>query len=81
MRGRAELHLKRMIVGGFERVFEIGRVFRNEGTSSRHNPEFTTVELYQARTPVHVPLQSTALLSQRTLLVHPAPAGRGPLCG
>lgn len=38
-----------MIVGGFERVFEIGRVFRNEGTSSRHNPEFTTVELYQAR--------------------------------
>jgi lysyl-tRNA synthetase class II len=49
VRGRAELHLKRMIVGGFERVFEIGRVFRNEGTSSRHNPEFTTVELYQAR--------------------------------
>ena len=44
---RAELHLKRMVVGGLERVFEIGRVFRNEGTSSRHNPEFTTVELYQ----------------------------------
>lgn len=43
----AELHLKRMVVGGLERVFEIGRVFRNEGTSSRHNPEFTTVELYQ----------------------------------
>lgn len=37
-----------MIVGGFERVFEIGRIFRNEGISSRHNPEFTSVELYQA---------------------------------
>ena len=46
---RAELHLKRMVVGGLERVFEIGRVFRNEGTSSRHNPEFTTVELYQVQ--------------------------------
>ena len=45
----AELHLKRMVVGGLERVFEIGRVFRNEGTSSRHNPEFTTVELYQVQ--------------------------------
>jgi lysyl-tRNA synthetase, class II len=43
-----ELHLKRLIVGGMERVFEIGRVFRNEGLSSRHNPEFTMLELYQA---------------------------------
>lgn len=43
-----ELHLKRMIVGGVERVFEIGRVFRNEGVSPRHNPEFTMLELYQA---------------------------------
>jgi lysyl-tRNA synthetase, class II len=43
-----ELHLKRLIVGGFERVFEIGRVFRNEGLSTRHNPEFTMLELYQA---------------------------------
>lgn len=43
-----ELHLKRMIVGGFERVYEIGRVFRNEGISTRHNPEFTLLELYQA---------------------------------
>jgi lysyl-tRNA synthetase, class II len=43
-----ELHLKRLIVGGFERVFEIGRVFRNEGISPRHNPEFTMLELYQA---------------------------------
>ncbi|TCT14669.1 lysyl-tRNA synthetase class II [Natranaerovirga pectinivora] len=45
-----ELHLKRLIVGGFERVYEIGRVFRNEGLSIRHNPEFTLIELYQAYT-------------------------------
>src|SRR4029079_15627602 len=43
-----ELHLKRLIVGGLERVFEIGRIFRNEGVSHRHNPEFTMMELYQA---------------------------------
>ena len=43
-----ELYLKRLTVGGFERVFEIGRVFRNEGLSTRHNPEFTMLELYQA---------------------------------
>ncbi len=43
-----ELYLKRLVVGGFERVFEIGRVFRNEGLSPRHNPEFTMLELYQA---------------------------------
>ena len=45
-----ELYLKRLIVGGMERVFEIGRVFRNEGTETRHNPEFTLMELYQAYT-------------------------------
>ena len=45
-----ELHLKRLIVGGFERVYEIGRVFRNEGMDTRHNPEFTMLELYQAYT-------------------------------
>jgi lysyl-tRNA synthetase class 2 len=43
-----ELHLKRLIVGGLERVYEIGRIFRNEGISTRHNPEFTMMELYQA---------------------------------
>ena len=48
LRIATELHLKRMVVGGFERVFELGRVFRNEGVSTRHNPEFTSVELYQA---------------------------------
>jgi lysyl-tRNA synthetase class 2 len=45
-----ELYLKRMLVGGFDRVFEMGRVFRNEGLSRRHNPEFTMIELYQAYT-------------------------------
>jgi lysyl-tRNA synthetase class 2 len=45
-----ELHLKRMLVGGFDRVFEIGRVFRNEGLSRRHNPEFTMLEVYQGYT-------------------------------
>lgn len=45
-----ELHLKRLLVGGFDRVYEIGRIFRNEGLSRRHNPEFTMLELYQAYT-------------------------------
>jgi len=48
MRIAIELHLKRLIVGGMERVYEIGRVYRNEGMSTRHNPEFTMMELYQA---------------------------------
>jgi lysyl-tRNA synthetase class 2 len=48
-----ELHLKRLVVGGMERVFEIGRVFRNEGLSPRHNPEFTMLELYQAYADYH----------------------------
>ena len=48
MRIAIELHLKRLIVGGFEKVYEIGRVFRNEGISTRHNPEFTMIELYEA---------------------------------
>lgn len=48
LRIATELPLKRLVVGGFEKVFELGRIFRNEGISTRHNPEFTTVELYQA---------------------------------
>jgi len=48
LRIATELHLKRLVVGGFEKVFELGRIFRNEGISTRHNPEFTTLELYQA---------------------------------
>ena len=50
MRIATELNLKRLIVGGFERVYEIGRIFRNEGMDTRHNPEFTTIELYEAYT-------------------------------
>ncbi len=53
MRIALELHLKRLIVGGFEKVYEIGRVFRNEGISVRHNPEFTLLELYEAYTDFH----------------------------
>jgi len=48
LRIATELHLKRLVVGGFEKVFELGRLFRNEGISTRHNPEFTTIEIYQA---------------------------------
>ena len=48
LRIATELHLKRLIVGGFEKVFEMGRIFRNEGVSTKHNPEFTSIELYQA---------------------------------
>ncbi len=48
LRIATELHLKRMVVGGFEKVYELGRIFRNEGISTRHNPEFTSVEIYQA---------------------------------
>lgn len=48
LRIATELHLKRMLVGGIEKVFEIGRIFRNEGISTRHNPEFTTIEMYEA---------------------------------
>ncbi|KAI9112821.1 hypothetical protein K1719_016138 [Acacia pycnantha] len=48
LRIATELHLKRMMVGGIEKVYEIGRIFRNEGISTRHNPEFTTIEMYEA---------------------------------
>lgn len=53
LRIATELHLKRLIVGGFEQVYEIGRIFRNEGMDTKHNPEFTTIELYQAYTDYH----------------------------
>ena len=68
-----ELYLKRLIVGGLERVYEIGRVFRNEGVDTRHNPEFTLMELYQAYTDYegmmeltesHVPLSGRKGLRQ-----------------
>ena len=53
LRIETELHLKRLVVGGLERVYEVGRIFRNEGMDTRHNPEFTTVEMYQAYTDYH----------------------------
>ena len=53
MRIATELHLKRLIVGGMERVYEVGRIFRNEGMDPKHNPEFTSIELYQAFTDFH----------------------------
>lgn len=53
MRIAIELHLKRLIVGGLEKVYEIGRVYRNEGISTRHNPEFTMIELYEAYADYH----------------------------
>lgn len=53
LRIATELHLKRLIVGGMEKVYEIGRIFRNEGMSPRHNPEFTTIEVYQAYADYH----------------------------
>ncbi|MBW4655413.1 MAG: lysine--tRNA ligase [Kaiparowitsia implicata GSE-PSE-MK54-09C] len=53
LRIATELHLKRLVVGGFEKVFEIGRIFRNEGISTRHNPEFTSIEVYWAYGDYH----------------------------
>ena len=53
LRIATELHLKRLVVGGFEKVFELGRIFRNEGVSTRHNPEFTSIEVYQAYGDYH----------------------------
>ena len=60
-----ELYLKRLIVGGLERVYEIGRVFRNEGIDTRHNPEFTLMELYQAYTDYHGMMDLTENMFRR----------------
>jgi lysyl-tRNA synthetase class 2 len=62
LRIATELYLKRCVIGGFERVFEIGRVFRNEGISPRHNPEFTMLEAYQAYADYHDMMQLTERL-------------------
>lgn len=59
LRIATELHLKRLIVGGLEKVYEIGRIFRNEGMSVKHNPEFTTVEIYEAYTDYHGMMELT----------------------
>ncbi|MEB3260080.1 MAG: lysine--tRNA ligase [Cyanobacteriota bacterium] len=62
LRIATELHLKRLVVGGFERVYELGRIFRNEGVSTRHNPEFTSVEIYQAYADYHTMMELTERL-------------------
>ena len=59
LRIATELHLKRLIVSGFDKVYEIGRIFRNEGLSTRHNPEFTSIELYQAYVDYHEMMKIT----------------------
>jgi len=63
-----ELYLKRLIVGGLERVYEIGRVFRNEGMSQKHNPEFTMLELYQAYTDYHGMMDITERICRKAAL-------------
>jgi lysyl-tRNA synthetase class 2 len=68
LRVAPELHLKRLLVGGFERVFEINRSFRNEGMDPHHNPEFTTFEAYQAFTDMHGMAQLTRELIQEACL-------------
>jgi lysyl-tRNA synthetase class 2 len=62
LRIATELHLKRLVVGGFERVYEMGRIFRNEGISTRHNPEFTSIEVYQAYGDYHDMMELTEAL-------------------
>jgi lysyl-tRNA synthetase class 2 len=59
LRIATELHLKRLIVGGLEKVYEIGRIFRNEGMSIKHNPEFTSIEIYEAYTDYHGMMELT----------------------
>lgn len=71
LRIATELHLKRLVVGGFERVYEIGRLFRNEGVSTTHNPEFTTIEFYQAYATFHELMDlSEVLLRHLAMAVH-----------
>lgn len=66
-----ELHLKRLIVGGMERVYEIGRIFRNEGMDATHNPEFTMIELYQAYADFQDIMNITrGIIQQATKAVH-----------
>ena len=65
LRIATELHLKRLIVGGLEKVYEIGRLFRNEGMDTRHNPEFTTIEFYEAYTDVYGMMDLTESVIRR----------------
>ena len=68
LRIATELHLKRLVVGGFEKVYELGRVFRNEGISTKHNPEFTSIELYEAYADYNDMMDLTEDLIKRVCL-------------
>ncbi|XP_010534860.1 PREDICTED: lysine--tRNA ligase, chloroplastic/mitochondrial [Tarenaya hassleriana] len=71
LRIATELHLKRMLVGGFEKVYEMGRIFRNEGISTRHNPEFTTIEMYEAYSDYQSMMDMAELIvTQSAMAVH-----------
>eukprot|EP00268_Persea_americana_P049127 TRINITY_DN5239_c0_g1_i9.p1 TRINITY_DN5239_c0_g1~~TRINITY_DN5239_c0_g1_i9.p1 ORF type:complete len:587 (+),score=107.31 TRINITY_DN5239_c0_g1_i9:199-1959(+) len=71
LRIATELHLKRMLVGGIEKVYEIGRIFRNEGISTRHNPEFTTIEMYEAYSDYHSMMNmAEEIVTRCALAVH-----------
>eukprot|EP00262_Sarcandra_glabra_P009099 TRINITY_DN2309_c0_g4_i1.p1 TRINITY_DN2309_c0_g4~~TRINITY_DN2309_c0_g4_i1.p1 ORF type:complete len:576 (+),score=86.37 TRINITY_DN2309_c0_g4_i1:43-1770(+) len=71
LRIATELHLKRMLVGGFEKVYEIGRIFRNEGISTRHNPEFTTIEMYEAYSDYQSMMNmAEEIVSRCALVIH-----------
>lgn len=71
LRIATELHLKRLIIGGFDKVYEIGRIFRNEGMSVKHNPEFTMIELYEAYADVGVMMDiSEAIISGCAMMLH-----------
>lgn len=71
LRIATELHLKRMLVGGFEKVYEMGRIFRNEGISTRHNPEFTTIEMYEAYSDYQSMMDMAELIvTQCAMAVH-----------
>lgn len=74
LRIATELHLKRLVVGGFERVYEIGRLFRNEGVSTKHNPEFTSIEFYWAYATFEDLIKLTEELFQQ--LVHETQGGQ-----
>src|SRR5699024_6711477 len=65
MRIAPELYLKRLIVGGMEKVYEIGRLFRNEGMDVKHNPEFTTIEIYEAYTDYNGMMDRTEQMINR----------------
>jgi len=74
LRIATELHLKRLVVGGLERVYEIGRIFRNEGIDRRHNPEFTTIEFYEAHATCEDLIRLTeALVHELALAVNGSP--------